>query len=174
MSFAKSLIGNYTSTKIGLIPAAVGGAPIDSFSDKGEFYHRSLKLLKQCKETSKANFKIKAILWLQGESDSTEESYQSYEDKLLNLVDRYREDLQSPKLPFIACTIGSFVHKGAFLYAKEINHILKSLPKKRKYTSVIDARDLEGHNGDHLHYDLSSQLEIGKRFANAYHALAKS
>jgi hypothetical protein len=165
--FAKELIKK-NKNKIGLIPAAVGGAPIDSFGAEGEFYKKSINLIKQCKIEYQLNVNIKAILWLQGESDSTEERYMFYEKKLLNLVDRYRNDLNNATLPFIACTIGSFINKGKFLYCKEINDILLDLPNKRTATSCIDARDLDGHIGDALHYNEESQLQIGKRFAQCY------
>ena len=173
MSFARTLTEHGYNNTIGFIPSAVGGAPIDTFSAEGDLYIRSLKLYKQSIEIANANCKLKAILWLQGESDSTESKYQGYESKLLDLVDRYRRDLNMPELPFIACTIGSFLHKGDFLFTKEINLTLLNLPKHREYTLTIDARDIESHNGDAIHYDYDAQIEIGKRFAAAYHSLSK-
>jgi hypothetical protein len=168
MTFARSLMASNPDIKIGLIPAAVGGAPIDSFGPDGELYSRSLLLTKKAIKDSPTPTRLKAILWLQGESDAMEERYQSYEGKLLNLVHRFRADLNNPTLPFIACTIGSFIYKGPFQYAKKINDVLLSLPQKCDYTACVDARDLKGHIGDAMHYDIESQLEIGKRFADAY------
>lgn len=168
MTFARCLSEKNPDMKIGLIPAAVGGAPIDPYGAGGHLYDRSLMLTQKAEESAGMRTELKAILWLQGESDTMVERYESYEGKLLDLVDRYRADLNNPTLPFIACTIGSFVKKGEFQYGKEINDVLLCLPQKRPYTACIDARDLGGHIGDAMHYDLGSQIEIGKRFAAEY------
>jgi hypothetical protein len=172
MLFARTLADN-SYIKTGLIPTAVGGAPIDPFGPDGELYNRSLMLTKKAIECSPVPTRLRAILWLQGESDAVEDRYKSYEPKLHDLVDRYRRDLKGPALPFIACTIGSFVHRGPFQYAEEINNLLLALPDHRQNTACIDARDLTGHIGDFLHYDLTSQEEIGKRFCEAYQALTQ-
>ncbi len=125
-------------------------------------------LLEDAGKKSKLKTEIKAILWLQGESDATESGYMSYEAKLLDLVDRYRKELKNPELPFIACTIGSFIHPHKrFTRSKEMNEILLRLPSKRKHTACIDARDLTKTIGDKLHYCKEAQIEIGKRFATA-------
>lgn len=172
MSFARTLAQHDAKLKIGLIPGAVGGAPIGSYGKDKKLYQRSLELTRQAVEEvakhSKLKTRIKAILWLQGESDSTKPLYQSYESKLLDMIDRYRSDLKNPTLPFIACTLGSYINKGPFQHVKETNKVLLGLPEKRKHTACIDARDLKGHIGDKLHYDTESQIEIGKRFAAAY------
>jgi len=167
MSFAMTLLKNDPTLAIGLIPAAVGGASIDAY--KKTLFDRSLMLLENGQKKSELKTEIKAILWLQGESDATETGYATYEEKLLDLVDRYRKELKNPELPFIACTIGSFIHPHKrFTRSREINEILLSLPSKRKHTACVDARDLKETAGDKLHYSKNSQIEIGKRFAAAY------
>lgn len=173
MSFAVALLENKPDMSIGLVPAAKGGAGINLY--RKQLYDRSLKLVEGAREKSKIKVEVKGILWLQGESDSTEERYKTYETKLLSVVDNYRKGFGNPDLPFIACTIGSFIepHK-KFNRTKEINEILLSLPSKRENTACIDARDLTGHIGDRVHYSTESQLEIGKRFAAAYLKLTGS
>jgi hypothetical protein len=172
MSFAMTLLEKRPEMAIGLIPAAVGGAPINSY--KTELFDRSLMLMTEGRRQSPLKTEIKAILWLQGESDATENSYTSYEGKLLDLVDRYRKELKDPELPFIACTIGSFIHPHKrFTRSREINDILLRLPSKRRHTACIDARDLTVTTGDKLHYCKDAQIEIGKRFAAAYLKLSK-
>ncbi|MFU8849292.1 MAG: sialate O-acetylesterase, partial [Opitutales bacterium] len=127
----------------------------------------------QAKESAPPKSELRAILWLQGESDARNaEQVAAYEAQLLDLIDRYRRDLGDPKLPFIACTIGSFIADGTkakrFPFSESINEILLSLPEKREHTACIDARDIKGHIGDHLHYNADAQIEIGRRFAKAY------
>lgn len=167
MSFSMTLLEKNPKLAIGLIPVARGGAPINLC--KGELYDQSLALLANAQKKAPLKTEVKAILWLQGESDATKEGCRSYEQKLLDLVDRYRADLNNSELPFIACTIGTFLKSHKKLnQGEKINEILLSLPSKRKHTACVDARDLTGHIGDRLHYNTESQIEIGKRFAKAY------
>ena len=173
LSFAKTLVAANPTMGIGLIPAAVGGAPISSYAKDGKLYDRSLSMLKDAIKKSPLKTRLRGILWLQGESDATASKHGSYEDSLLDLVDRYRKDLKQPELPFIACTIGSFIiGHPRFTHSKEINATLLRLPSKRKHTACVDARDITGRN-DRLHYDTESQVKIGKRFAAAYQGLTK-
>jgi hypothetical protein len=84
-------------------------------------------------------------------------------------VDNLRADLEQPDLPFIACTIGSFLGGHTkFTRSKEINDILLALPTKRPHTACVDGRDLEGHIGDKVHYDTASQITIGRRYAEEF------
>jgi hypothetical protein len=167
MSFAMTLLGKDSDLAIGLVPAAVGGVSINHYDKR--FYDRSLMQLKDAEKKSSLKAEIKAILWLQGETDAKGDGYLSYEQKLLRLVDRYRADLNNPELPFIVCTIGSFLkHHERFTHFEEINEILLNLPTKRKYTACVDARELKMSIGDDVHYSTEAQIEIGKRFAAAY------
>lgn len=174
LSFARTLLAADPAMGVGLIPAAVGGAPISGYGREGKLYERSLTLLADAVEKSPVKTRLGGLLWLQGESDATEDKHGSYEDSLLDMVDRYRKDLKEPKLPFVACTIGSFMaDHPRFTHSKEINAALLRLPSKRRHTACLDARDIEGRN-DRLHYDTESQLEIGRRFAKAYRVLLGS
>lgn len=174
LSFAKTLVTAEPTQGIGLVPAAVGGAPISSYAKDGQLYERSLSMLRQAEKKSPIRTRIGGLLWLQGESDATADKHGVYEERLLEMIDRYRKDLAQPKLPFVACTIGSFI-KGhpRFTHSEEINEVLLRLPAKRKDTACVDARDITGRN-DRLHYDTASQLEIGKRFAKAYRGLVET
>ena len=63
--------------------------------------------------------------------------------------------------------------RARFPLTREINEILLALPKKRHIPACVDARDLKGHIGDHVHYNAQSQIEIGKRYAKAYLEILK-
>lgn len=163
MSFAQALRQKDAETNVLLIPTA-GGAPISRFSANGESYADLVKRTKDALNASKLKATVKAVLWLQGESDAEgDELYKSYEASLLDLVDRIRKDLGDSKLPFIVCTITDT----SFQHPDIINKILLSLPEKRNYTGCVDARDLTG-KADQLHYNRESQIEVGKRFAKEY------
>jgi len=173
MSFARELRPASTEMKIGLIPAARGGASINLYKENGSQYKLSLELMQQARESAPVKSRVCAVLWLQGESDSmNEKQYLSYEEKLLSVIKNYRAAFANPDLPFLVCTIGSFIpdqKADRFPYTKQINEILLALPDKCPHTACVDARDLrDGHIGDYVHYSTEAQLEIGKRFARAY------
>ena len=139
LSFAKAIAGKGPDVGIGLIPAAHGGAPMNLYNEGQKLYTRSLEMTRMAIDQAEGEAQaVRAILWLQGESDSLRrETVDAYEAKLLSLVDRYRRDFNNPELPFIACTIGSFIHddeakRARFPFTREINEILLALPNRRR------------------------------------------
>lgn len=170
LAFASELIKRDKAAMIALIPAARGGSWIELWDEKGNLYKQAIhKAQKALTDFPSGTARIASVLWLQGESDSVESRYEVYADKLTALVWKLRTDLKDPGLPFIACTIGSFINpKGKYLYVKEINENLLALPGLVPHTACVDARDLNGHIGDFMHYNAKSQEEIGARYAEAY------
>ena len=115
LSFAKAIAGKAPDAGIGLIPAVHGGAPINLYEKARSSTRGRLKSDRKWRAIRRDDCgkpTVRAILWLQGESDSMRrETVEAYDEKLLSLVDRYRRDFNDPELPFIACTIGSFIQE---------------------------------------------------------------
>lgn len=178
LSFAQALASSEPDVMIGLIPCAVGGSRVGRWQKgvEGSLYDEALRRTKLALEQGPpGKTRLCGALWLQGESDSKEDLYANYQTNLLKVVDNLRADLNLPELPFIACTIGSFIEgKGAYPRVKEINAILLDLPNLRPQTACVDARDLTGSIGDNLHYNTGSQVVIGPRYAEKYLALIKA
>jgi len=176
LSFAQAVAAREPDTMIGLIPCAVGGSKVAQWQ-KGvprSLYDEAVRRAKLALKTgAPGKVRIRAALWLQGESDSKEETYKVYPEKLLKVVDTLRADLELPELPFIACTVGSFIaaKTNAYPHIQEINDDLLALPGQRPHTACVDARDLKGNIGDNLHYNTESQTAIGPRYAEKYFEL---
>lgn len=176
LSFAQALAASEPDVMIGLIPCAVGGSKVGQWQ-KGvqrSLYDEALRRAKLALEQGPpGKTRLCGALWLQGESDTKENLYANYQTSFLKVVDTLRADLNLPELPFIACTIGSFIEvkAAAYPHVKEINAILLELPKQRPQTACVDARDLKGSIGDNLHYNTESQVAIGPRYAEKYLAL---
>jgi hypothetical protein len=172
LMFAEALVAREPDVMIGLIPCAVGGSRISLWQKGGQrsLYDEAIRRAKLALEkAAPGKARICGALWLQGESDAKDELYSQYQENLLKVVDNLRSDLALPELPFIACTIGSFIAvKTTYPRTKEINAILLALPKKRPHTACVDARDLTGSIGDNLHYNTESQVAIGRRYAEKY------
>jgi len=175
MSFGRALLAENPQAVIGLVPAAVGGSWIALWRPghpKGLYKEAVRQVRLALAAPTEPKPRLRGILWLQGESDSTAARQAVYQENLLRLVDDFRAEFGDPQLPFIACTIGSFIEPHPrFNHTRQINDILLGLPALRDRTVTVDARDLTGHIGDRLHYDTEAAEEIGRRYAAALHEL---
>ncbi len=151
LSFAKAILGKGPDAGIGLIPGGTRRSANQSLSGRPEALYSVSRNDSDGNRPVRGHSHNRAILWLQGESDSLRiKSVDAYEQKLLSLVDCYRRDFNNPDLPFIACTVGSFIHddevkRERFRFTEEINEILLSLPDKRNGTACVDARSQRPH-----------------------------
>lgn len=166
LSFAKAMADYKNDVRIGLIPCAAGGSPISSWTVGG--YHDQTKshpyddAIKRAKIAMKSGV-LKGIIWHQGESDSKPDRVKVYQEKLEELIARFRRDLGDDTLPFIVGKLGDFyVVKNPD--AESINTILEKIPVTVENTACVDASGLT-HKGDVVHFDTRSCRELGRRYA---------
>lgn len=162
IAFANSMLEKNSKIKIGLIPCALGGSPIKVW-EPGAVYLNKFHPYDDAISRSQLAMKkgvLKGILWHQGESDNDSLRSTVYLQKLNILINRLRNDLQQPNLPFVAGEIGHF-NKVDY-----INKIIHQLPEQVSNTAVVSAKDLT-HKGDQLHFSTESARELGKRYAAA-------
>jgi peptidoglycan/xylan/chitin deacetylase (PgdA/CDA1 family) len=159
IAFAKEMLQANNKIKIGLIPCAWGGSPIKVW-EPGATYLNAHPYDDAIKRTTIAMQRgvLKGILWHQGESDNDSVKAPLYINKLQQLVNRLRDDLHLPQLPFVAGEIGYF-NKVDFIN-KEIN----KLPQQVNATAVVSAKDLMD-KGDKLHFNTAAARELGKGYA---------
>jgi hypothetical protein len=172
LAFAEAMLAADPTARIGLIPAAKGGSKIGLWSGQRPLYQEAIRRTKLALEAGPAGrTRLRAVLWLQGESDAEPALAEAYAGALHSLVDRLRADLGDPNLPFIACTIGEMREGEPGRLSSAINETLIELPRHRPRTACVDARDLRGHIGDKLHVDSATAEEIGRRYAAALREL---
>ncbi|MFV0442711.1 MAG: sialate O-acetylesterase [Planctomycetaceae bacterium] len=165
LTFAQALRAAQPQARIGLIPCAVGGSSIQCWQPGSNRYDEAVRRARLALEqTGPVHGTIRGVLWLQGEADANETGLPEHRQRLEALIDGLRRDLQSPDLPFIACTIGEMRDERQADRAR-MNELLLSLPQIRPHTSCVDARDLKTHIGDAVHFDTAAQDEIGRRYA---------
>jgi sialate O-acetylesterase len=175
LDFAKTLLSQTNGVRIALVPCAVGGSWINLWQPGQNFYTNAIyRAQKALADAPPGTARVKGVLWLQGESDAKDIRYAAYSGKLSTLVQNLRADLNEPDLPFIACSIGTFINSPNYPRVQEINYDLLTLPQREPHTACVDARDLSGHIGDNMHYNTASQEIIGARYAAEYAALAES
>lgn len=152
--------------KIGLVPCAVGGTPLKRWEKGGDLYERAVA---RAKEALAAGV-LKGVLWHQGESDSEKpEDAESYGQRLTQMFQDLRADLQAPEVPIVVGQLGEFVR---FPYAKTVQDAIKGLPQHLPHVGFADSQGLP-HKGDSLHFSADAEREFGRRYADVMEQLQK-
>ena len=175
-SFAAAIGASRNGIVVGLVPAAVGGSPIDSWMpgalDAATQTHPWDDAMARAR-VALENGTLKGILWHQGESDSTAALAPAYAGKLEALVARLRQTLNAPEVPFIAGQMGEFDGAPWDDARKMVDAAHRRLPQTVARTAYVSSAGLS-HKGDRLHFDTPSLRELGRRYADAYLSLAQS
>lgn len=158
------------AAKIGLIPCAVGGSPIDAWTPE-TFYpptqsHPWDDAIRRVRLALR-NGKLRGILWHQGESDCTPDLASDYQAKLDNLISRLRTELDSNEVPFIVGQLGRFPERPWSDSHHLVDQALRNLPERIPRTAFVSAEGLT-HGGDQVHFAPDSYREFGRRYAAAY------
>jgi hypothetical protein len=174
-TFGREIAEVFPEATIGLIPCAVGGSPIDSWT-KGAYYpptksHPWDDAIQRAKHASQFG-EIKGILWHQGESDSKEGFAESYEGKLHLLIERLRAELNATNVPFIAGQMGQFEERPWNEDKKLVDRAHHNIANRVTRTAFVNSDGLH-HKGDEIHFDSASYRLLGHRYAQAWLELGK-
>lgn len=172
-TFAIDYAEAHPDVVVGLVPCAVGGSPIATWEPGG--YHGSTKThpwddaIERINEAQKSGT-LKAILWHQGESDSKAPLASAYEKKLHALIARFRKELDSATLPFVAGQMGYWPERPWDAAKKQVDAAYQALPEKVPHTAFVSSAGLK-HKGDQVHFDSDSLRAFGHRYFKAYQKL---
>ena len=174
LAFARAIAKARPDSRILLIPCAVGGTGIAAWQKGQRLYEETVrKAWLALKQAPQSKARISAALWLQGESDSTSpEKISAYQKRLDALIAALRSDLNSPRLPFIACTIGELKESNVN-DRMAINAILLNLPNRVPQSACIDSRKFAKSIGDMVHFDTHTQNRHGQLYAAEFLRLSK-
>ena len=161
-SFAKKLRSLYNKpAKIGMIPCAVGSSSMEEWLyDSVRVVALYTNLLLRAKKGRERGV-LQGILWHQGEADASDSSYKKYQLNLTAFVQKVRNDLAMPELPFIIGKLPSF---NKDKYRDSINIAIERTAQSLQNVYVIETADLTG-KADSLHFDAPAQRRLGERFA---------
>lgn len=167
LSFARDLRVRHPEWRIGLVPTAVGGSPLDQWQPGAPLLEAALA---RAAEAAPAG-QFAGIIWHQGENDSRfPEKAATYSDRLTRTIGAFRENLGRPELPFIAGELGPFLTENVdpgFPALTTVMRAIRTLPERVPFTAIARAEGLN-HIGDHVHLDTPSQVIFGQRYAEAY------
>lgn len=153
-SFALEMLRVKEDNSVGLIVNAKGGTRIEQWAKGTHFYKEAVRRALEAKKTGT----LKGILWHQGESDHG--NPEGYAEKLQELVENLREDLEIEDLAFVA---------GQIIGPSPINDEIARLPDLVPNTGVASSEDLK--TTDRWHFDTASIKELGRRYAAAMQVL---
>ncbi len=165
-AFGRKMAEINPDVDIYLIPCAVGATSIQKW-ERGA-YHKTTQMypydsaMSVAKEALKIG-KLKGILWHQGESDSKPKGYVKYEERLKELMQRIRTELNADNIPIVVGEIGRF-HAKRRPYADSINKIINRTPQFIPFTAVVSSENLTDRK-DSTHFNSKSYRELGLRYA---------
>ncbi|KAL7116985.1 hypothetical protein ACP275_03G042100 [Erythranthe tilingii] len=163
MPFANSVLERDSSIGvIGLVPCAIGATNLTSWSRGHVNYNRML--MRAQAALSGGRGIIRAILWFQGEGDAVlEQDAMCYKEKLKTFFNDIRSDLQLPELPIIQVALPT---RNAGNYTDEIR--TAQLGLKLSNMKCVDAWGLPVIQGDPVHLNTDSQIQVGHMLADAF------
>lgn len=172
--FAEIIASKNPSITIGLIPAACGGSSINSWQP-GKFWSQtkshpwddSIARARLAME----NGTLKAILWHQGEGDSSATNAPLHKQQLIDLINRFRKELNAPDLPFIIGQLGRFPAKPWSAEREMVDAAHQAVAKELKNVRFVPIENPESI-GDHLHFDTPTLRRLAEGYASAYLELA--
>lgn len=178
IDFAKQYQASHPGVTVGLITAAWGGAGIDAL-DKGSTMYANMISRTQWAMNYGT---IKGVLWHQGETDTTTATLaNSYAGKLDQLVSDIRTDLGLPNLPFIDGNLAEFYGTGPEHNAPArvaqigtVKAALRGLPDRVDGTAFVETTGLTSLNAHMVHFDRTSLITLGGRYAAAYENLTNT
>lgn len=142
--------------KIGFVVNAKGGSDMVSWDIESEdsLYHQTLTRALEAQKWGT----YKAILWHQGESNSTTLEVEAYPEQLSELVSNLRSDLGDEDLFFVAGKLGTWNSS-----YDNFNLMIDSISTFVENAAVVSSDGLT--NRDDSHFDRVSQIELGNRYA---------
>ena len=154
---------------VGIIPCADGGSCLDQWQVGGLLFDHACYMAELASRTST----IAAVLWHQGESDTGENQYPVYEEKLTVILDAFRQKLNLHDVPFLLGGLGDYLPYCERLAQLKnyvhVNAALRRVAEKMPMTSYVSAEGL-GANPDNLHFSAAALREFGVRY---YHEFVK-
>lgn len=178
IGFAHEIARRYPSYKIKLIKFAVGGTSMFAWHPQwnavkanstrnGSAGALFKKLIKTAKIPFDENESVFAgFLWMQGEQDAKYPvAAQQYATNLNSFVSALRHELKAPKTPFLMGSVNPPLT--LFPATAAVQHAQKLAQHRIRNCHLVKTADLDKRN-DLLHYNTQGQIELGKRFAQAY------
>ena len=167
-SFAEAYARDH-GVEVGLIPCADGGTRIAQWVPGSLLFDNAVYQARLALRTST----IAGILWHQGESDSYDDRYLTYEKELAAMLTALRKELGIEDVPVLLGGLGSYLDhytKSNHLQWPQINRALQSLADREPGYGYVSAEGLTP-NPDNLHFSAASLHAFGLRYYDVFRKL---
>ena len=168
--FVKELYDK-TGVPQGILPCGIGGSNLISWEPFGEDnnYAMSMRYIK------KAGGRVRGIFWYQGEAETNAADSGLFVERMKQLTESYRNELDDAELPFVQVQIAhdniyDHVHNpDCDKYWAIIREFQRNLHKEIPYLTTVFSSDAE--LDDCIHLSSDSCKKVGKRAAKSMMAL---
>jgi hypothetical protein len=145
---------------IGIIKVAGGGTTLaENWNPNGNLYAKAIQTIR--KAARSRPIKIRAILWMQGESDGKTKAHaDAYKTNLEETVASLRRSVGH--VPFVLCRVNSPLSRYPYTETVRQAQMTANIPDYR----WMDCDGLTTVD-DGIHFDAASQVQLGLMFADA-------
>lgn len=176
-SFAETFVAEHTDTEIGLVVNSQSGCSIGVYEKypQNNDCNGYVNTLERARQATSGRGELKGILWMQGESNQSDETYPA---RFRNLMYDFRRELGDLELPVIA---GGLLEEEALgtnppahnaRMRTELNNIanygFSSSTEPTKLESRRASGAYLGDDADDVHISARGQIEFGHRFYQEY------
>ena len=169
-SFVEAYADEHPDVQVGIIPCADGGTCLDQWQEGSLLFDHAVYMARLAMRTSH----LVAILWHQGESDTKEERYLCYLEKLTAIMAALRRELGAEDIPLLVGGLGDFLKDRTqapnLVRYPIINEALARFAETSHRTAFVSAEGLTA-NPDNLHFNAKSLREFGARYYAAFQTL---
>ena len=169
MSFARMMADASPGRTVALVPCAVGGTPLERWRPGGDLYSNAVVRARAALRDGT----LKGILWHQGCFDSRNPTNAAtYAARLVPMVERLRDELGSPDVPFVAGELPRFLARyvkknGHHQHWPMVNAQLAEAVSKIPHAALVSSEGLNDCKRDLIHFETPSLRRFGERYAEA-------
>jgi len=171
VSLAESFAEAYSqkhNVDVGLICCADGGTKLEQWMPGELLFDNAVNNARLAARTSE----IVGVLWHQGESDSTDALYPTYQVRLETMIRALRKELNLQDVPFVLGGLGEYLEFYPLPNYVHINRALQNIAESNELVGFASAEGLTA-NPDNLHFNAQSLYEFGLRYFETFEKLNK-
>lgn len=159
--FARCAAAKDPSARIGLVPCAFGGTSLAEWKPPSRLYSNAVARAKAALKSGR----LQAILWHQGEADSSAEKTATYPARFAALIEQLRRDLGAEEVPVLVGELGRY-RDGYAGFNTMLPQAVQAVPRCARVSS-----EGLGANSDNVHFNRDALIAFGRRYFEAYEKL---
>ena len=157
LTFARQLYRKI-DIPIGLLPAALGGSPLEAWMPGGLLFENAVSMVNRCGA-------IRGVLWYQGCADALAHETETYLQRFLQMTEAFRRRTKLPELPFFTCQLNGFTEPGEGL-DEAFSSIRQAQAAAAEQPGIYLLPTAGMRLYDQIHNNAASNCRIGRQMAS--------